>query len=284
MAYEISLAQKVVLLSGADGFFGPYFTEALLRAGATVVAVGRSHPASGQYGEQFADFFKESEKDGHLAVFMVDYYDEEATRKTYEEIIEVHPHIDILINNAFDFSVRTGFNDESGRLENISREQFMAGLESGLWWAVRATQVFGPRMKAQGSGVVINTCSMYASVVPDANLYVGTNQFNPPTYSAAKHGLRAFTRYTASFLGPEVRANSFSPGAIPRFDDSFHGHKQTTDHAPDSILGKLTAKTLSKRLGHPKDLAPTVVFLASDEASGFINGADIPIDGGHTAT
>jgi gluconate 5-dehydrogenase len=246
-----SLKGKTALLSGGSGFFGPYFAAVLKEAGATVITAGRE----GDYP--------------------VDYYDERETHARYESILREH-RIDILVNNAFDFSKKTGFNDPSGRIERMTRAQFAASMESGVYWAERATQVFGIPMREHG-GSIINICSMYAVVVPSPDLYEGTDKFNPPGYSASKAALLQFTRYSASFLGPKVRVNAISPGAIPNLETA-------TFNAPkpdDPILRRLTEKTILKRLGHPSDLVGALVFLASD-ASSYMTGQNVIIDGGLT--
>lgn len=187
--------------------------------------------------------------------------------------------VDILVNNAFDFSARTGFNTREGRLEDATYEQFEASFQSGVWWAIQATQIFGERMKVAGHGAIINICSMYGVVVPHPSLYEGTDRFNPPGYSMAKAGLIQFTRYAASFLGPEVRVNALSPGAIPNLET-------VTDNAVDAkdetgFIQRLVDRTLLKRVGHPRDLAGPLVFLASD-ASAYMTGHNLVVDGGWT--
>lgn len=243
---------KTAVLSGAAGFFGPYFRIALLEAGAKVIEIGRN------------------------AEYDANYYNDAATRACYARILSDHT-VDVLVNNAFDFSAKTGFNTPEGRLEQMTAEQFAASMESGAYWAARATQVFGGAMRKRGAGVIINICSMYALVVPPPELYEGTDTFNPPGYSASKAALLQLTRYSAAWLGPQVRVNAISPGAIPNLETK-------TFNAPaadNPVLERLRAKTILKRMGHPKDLVGALVFLASD-ASSSITGQNIVVDGGLT--
>ncbi len=256
-----------VLVTGAGGFFGRYFTRALLEHGAKVVLIEKALTT--------LKFFSQVHEDRYETCF-VDLYDREATRKCYEKILSAN-RVDILVNNAFDFSQKTGFNTEEGKLENATFEQLQASFEAGVYWAVQATQILGLEMKRQGKGSIINICSMYALVVPSPDLYDGTDKFNPPGYSMAKAGLLQFTKYAASFLSPEVRVNAISPGAIPNID----GQSANSIDADDPVLKKLSGKILLRRMGHPEDLTGALVFLASD-ASGYITGQNFVIDGGLT--
>ncbi len=264
-----SLKGKTAVLTGAGGFFGRYFTKALLKQGAKVILVEFSPETQKFFSQEFEDRYQS---------FFVDLYNRQATKECYEKILSAN-RVDILVNNAFDFSEKTGFNTEAGKLEKATFEQLQACFESGIYWAIQATQAFGYAMKKRGNGSIINICSMYGVVVPSPDLYEGTDKFNPPGYSMAKAGLIQFTRYAASFLSPEVRVNAISPGAIPNIESQ--GPNAITEN--NLVLERLSKKILLKRMGHPKDLIGALIFLASD-ASSYITGQNIIIDGGLTVT
>lgn len=268
-----NLTGKVIVLTGGTGYFGPYFCRALLEAGARIIVLDRADTNSAE-----VKMLLEEGKD-RLQWKTVDFYDEAASRACLQEIVAQESRIDGLVNNAFDFSIRTGFNDPSGCLEMVSYEQLKAAFDSGIYWAMRATQILGVYMKKQGHGAIVNVGSMYGVVVPSPDLYEGTDKFNPPGYSMAKAGLLQFTKYSASFLSPAVRVNAISPGAIPNIETkTFNAVTQN-----DPIIARLTQKILLKRMGHPKDLIGGMVFLLSDSAS-YITGQNILIDGGLTVT
>lgn len=269
MSNRFSLEGKTVVLTGAGGFFGRYFAKAFLDEGARVILIDISMDGMDESLKGYAGCYK---------LFFIDLYDRKATKECYEEIIFGNK-VDVLMNNAFDFSKKTGFNSEDGKLENATYEQFLASFESGAYWAIQATQAFGFAMKKQGSGSVINIASMYAISVPPPNLYEGTDRFNPPGYSMAKAGLLQFTKYAASFLSPEVRVNAISPGAIPNLGK--RGPNSIT--VDDPVLKKLSGKILLKRMGNPGDLTGALIYLASD-ASSYVTGQNIVIDGGFTIT
>lgn len=268
-----SLLGKTAVLTGATGYLGTYFARALLDSGARVFLVGRNEKKL----ESLVKKFSRRYGSRRIASVCVDLYDNQAARNEMEKILRTEKKIDILINNAFDFSKKTGFNDEKGKLGDATHDQFLASFEAGVYWAVQPTQVFGYAMKKRGTGSIVNISTMYAVVVPAPDLYEGTTVFNPPGYSMAKAGLLQFTKYCASFLSPEVRVNALSPGAIPNVE-TVTANAVTKDNP---VLDRLVKKTPLRRVGHPSDLLGALVFLASD-ASCFVTGQNIVVDGGLT--
>ena len=268
-----SLKNKTAIITGAEGYLGKYFTEALLTAGAKVDIYGRDQKLLDYYS-----YLVDKYGPNNVAYHQVDLYNEKNYRNALMDTIQNNESIDILVNNAYEFSKATGFNDESGRVENISKSQWLKSFESGVYWAALATQVIAEQMKKQGFGSIINVSSMYGVVSPHPALYEGSTAFNPPSYSAVKSALIALTRYTASFYGSyNIRCNALAPGAFPNISaDSYN--------APDEkLLNRLAKQTVLNRHGNPKDLEGAIVFLASDSSS-YITGQTLIVDGGWTIT
>ncbi len=267
-----SLEGKVALVTGAAGFFGRNFTECLLRSGARVILYGR-----GKKLEDFSEIMKSKYGKIMIECCNVDLYDYKAYSECLKSSIENNSTIDILVNNAYEFSRETGFNDPSGKIESISREQWIRGLESGVYWYGLSTQIIAEKMKQQNSGSIINISSMYALVAPDPGLYEDTDLINPPSYGAAKAAILAFTRYAASFYGKyNIRVNAIAPGAFPNSNkDAYNAPKD------DTFMEKLADRTILGRTGVPKDLEGALVFLASN-ASSYMTGQTLVIDGGWT--
>ena len=268
-----SLKGKNIVLTGAEGFFGKHFVEGLLEYGARLILIDNSNNLF-----SFQRKLKKKFGSRNIQAYTADFYNRDETKKIFDEIIKKEKKIDVLINNAFDFSLKTGFNDKSGRLENATYEQLLNSFNSGIYWAFLATQLFGKAMKKH-KGSIINICSMYSVIVPDPELYKGTEKFNPPGYSMTKAGLLQFTKYSAAFLSPNVRVNAMSPGAFPVTVAT--RYKSIDKNNP--VLKRLHEKTLLKRMGHPNDLIGALIFLASD-ASEYMTGQNIIIDGGITIT
>ncbi len=267
-----SLSGKTAIVTGAAGYLGRVFSEALLDAGAHVVLMGRGEKlqrAVARLGERY----------GRDAVepAAVDCYDTDAYRGALEAVVARGP-VHILVNNAFEFSKETGFNDPSGRMETISKHQWMRALESGVYWHALATQVLAESMAKQGEGSIVNISSMYALVSPDPALYEGTTIFNPPVYGATKAALLALTRYTAAFYGKRgVRCNALLPGAFP----NLQGDSYNAPPKDESFLQRLRDRTLVGRCGEPQDLKGAMIFLAS-AASAYVTGQALSVDGGWT--
>jgi NAD(P)-dependent dehydrogenase (short-subunit alcohol dehydrogenase family) len=269
-----SLEGRTAVLTGASGFLGRTMGAALLANGARVIAVGRSARTL-----EVADAWRSEFGDDAVRAERVDMYD----RRAYDELLgrlaaEESPGV--LVNNAHELGPPTGFNVPEGALPESPPEHWERHLMGGFHWAVQATQRLGIGMVDRGRGSIVNISSMYAEVAPNPQLYEGTGFVNPPGYSAAKAALLAFTRYTASFWGPQgVRANAIVAGPFSNTEEA--GPNAVPPDGP--FLGRLRARTALGRTGAPHDLAGALLFLASD-ASAFVTGAALTVDGGWTVT
>lgn len=257
---------KTVVVTGATGFFGGYLVRELARDH-HVIAAGRS-------AEKIAALCA-----GLDATPMVaDLYDADGIAPALAAVSDGRTLIG-LVNNAYDFSEKTGFNTPAGRFEDLSIAAMRAGLESGVLAQLAFTQAVGRKMIADGTrGSIINISSMYGTVAPDRRLYEGKSAFNPITYGVAKAALDAMTRYVASFWGEHgIRCNSVAPGSFPNQEgDSYNATRD------EEFLARLERKTTLGRVGHPRDLIGVVRLLLSDE-SAYITGQVIGVDGGWTA-
>ncbi len=267
-----NISGKSVLITGSNGFFGRYISRAFLEVSAKVILLSRSEKIVSQVRQYRKEFGKDA-----VSGFRVDFYKREELTKTLEKIAKKFD-VDVVINNAYDLSKKTGFNTTSGYLDNSTYSQWKAAFESGIYWAVLTTQIIGRQFKNKKNGSIINISSMYGAVSPDPDIYKGTDFFNPPTYSVNKAGIVALTRYTASFWGQQgIRCNAILPGP---FSNTESETTNSVDH-DDFFLERVKKKTVLNRLGHPEDLRGLLIYLASD-ASSFMTGQAIVIDGGWT--
>ena len=134
------------------------------------------------------------------------------------------------------------------------------------------TRLAAEEMKKTGGGSVINIGSYMGLRGPDPLNYAGTDMMaNPsPIYFYEKGGMVNFTRFAASVLGPfKIRVNAIHPGGF-------------FNNQPEAFVRNYGANTMLGRLANETDLKGAVVFLASD-ASLYLTGANIPVDGGYTA-
>ena len=138
------------------------------------------------------------------------------------------------------------------------------------------TRLAAEDMKKRREGSIINIGSYMGMRGMNMTNYTGTDMYRSqgwpsPVYFYEKGGMLNFTRFAASVLGPEgIRVNCISPGGF-----------QTPDQ-PERFVQQYSANTFLGRLANSTDLQGVIVFLAS-EASSYITGANIPVDGGYTA-
>ena len=129
-----------------------------------------------------------------------------------------------------------------------------------------------PYMKEKG-GSIINFCSMYGLVAPDLRIYGDSPQKQPANYGAGKAGVDQITRYAASALAEYgIRVNAVTPGPFPC----------PANQKDEEFNQKLANKTMLGRFGQSYEIAGPILLLASD-ASSFMTGANIVVDGGWTA-
>ena len=270
-----SLEGKTALLTGASGYLGRTFAEALLTNGARVIAIGRSERL-GAEAAKWAEFYGAD----RVRSLRIDMYDLDSFGRGLDRIAAEEERLDILVNNAHELGPQTGFNIPEGSLENGTYDQWMRNLTGGVYWSVLSVQKIGKRMLASKSGSIINVATMYAVVAPNPQLYEGTKFSNPPGYSASKGALLSFTRYIASYWGPHgVRANAILPGPFSNTEDT----GPNAVNKDTSFVERLKARTRLGRIGRPAELAGALIFLASD-ASSYITGQGLVVDGGWTVT
>lgn len=258
--------QRTIIVSGATGYFGRYIIEDLAQT-YHVVALTRDPAKS-------ATMFSNP----NVTCVEYDLYDHEKSAARLKKVCQDF-NVWGLVNNAYDFSEKTGFNTPSGRIENISIDAMRAGLESGVLGPMVAAQTVGLAMvEKKIPGSIINISSMYGSVAPDRRLYDGKKVLNPVTYGVAKTAINGLTRYLSSFWGEYgIRCNSVAPGTFPNVEtNSFNAPKD------DEFTVRLKNKTTLDRVGHPRDLLGMIRLLLSDESS-YITGQILNVDGGWTA-
>jgi NAD(P)-dependent dehydrogenase (short-subunit alcohol dehydrogenase family) len=138
------------------------------------------------------------------------------------------------------------------------------------------TRVFGQAMADAGKGSIINLASLYGMVVPDLRYYDHRDDgwVKDPMYGATKAGVIQLTRYYAAKWGAQgVRVNALAPGGVVASADGL------TAQDPQ-FAAKYTSRIPMQRMCLPEDIGGPLVFLAS-QASSFVNGQTIAIDGGY---
>jgi NAD(P)-dependent dehydrogenase (short-subunit alcohol dehydrogenase family) len=248
---------KIALVTGGAGIYGRHIVRALAEAGATVVLASRDLArCRGLAGELRGEGLDVEADCCDLGV-------ETDIAALRDRILERHGRLDVLFNNAV---ARSG-----GDLRNTTAGQWEETMRVNSTGLFLACKILSGPMQAQGSGSIVNIASIYGMVGPDFSIYEGTNMFNPANYAFSKGGMINLTRYLASFLAPyNVRVNCLSPGGFQ------------TGSMPASFVENYCRRTLLRRMADSDDIKGPAVFLASD-ASRYVTGQNIPVDGGWTA-
>jgi len=180
-----------------------------------------------------------------------------------DRLLARHGRLDVLFNNAV-ARVRGG-------LHEMTAADWEASMRVNATGLFLACKIFSEPMQAQRSGSIVNIASIYGMGGPDFSIYEGTTMVNPIDYAFTKGGMINLTRYLASYLGPyNIRVNCLSPGGF-----------ETPEMGP-SFVSNYRRKTLLGRMADADDIKGPAVFLASD-ASRYVTGQNIPVDGGWTA-
>lgn len=169
-----------------------------------------------------------------------------------------------LVNNAYP---RT--TDWGTAFEELTYDSLRTNVDWQMNSYLNMCKLIIPYLRKINGGAVINMTSIYGVLGNDFSIYQGTNMEPPMAYSAIKGGLINATRFLASKYGKEgIRFNCVSPGGI-------------FDNQHESFVRAYENKVPMKRMGTPKDIAPSVSFLLSEQST-YITGQNLIIDGGFT--
>ncbi len=252
-----SLKGKVAVVTGGAGLYGRQIVAALAEAGAETYVASRNLEAL----EALAA--KHRQKGENVTALRVDQADEKSVLELRDGVVARSGRADVLVNNAVARPMKKGWDDEAAFFD-----ESMHVNATGIFTMTRA---FGEVMKKQRSGSIINISSMMGMVGVEWRNYEGTEmQGFYPDYFFHKGGLINFTRFCASYFGRfNVRVNCVSPGGL-------------FNNQPSRFVKQYSERTCLNRMANDTDLKGVIVFLASD-ASLYVTGVNIPVDGGYTA-
>ncbi len=262
-----NLKNKTAIVTGALGLIGKKHCEALAMAGANVVVADRNEAACIDFAKTLGD--------NHLGVG-INVTDEANLQTARDFIVKKYGTIDVLVNNAAinDMFENPAMAAELSAFEKYPVAAFRQSLEVNVTGVFLCSQVFGTVMAQQGNGSIINIASTYGIVGPDQNIYKNTEGvqafYKSAAYPATKGAVINFTRFLAAYWGKNgVRVNTLSPGGVENSQDAF-------------FVKNYSAKTPLGRMAQADDYQGALIFLASD-ASAYMTGANLVVDGGWTA-
>ena len=267
---RFDLTGRVAIVTGGAGQLGRGYCPALAAVGAHVVVADiRADDAA-----SLADEITETTGLQALAIG-TDVSEPDSVKSLLTQTLARFGHVDILVNNAaldpkFDPSQA---GKHSSRFEDLSYEMWQQAMAVNITGMFLCAQAVAKPMLDAGRGAIVNVSSTYGLVGPDQRLYQREGQpaqFKPVTYSVAKAAAIGLTRYLATyFAGTGIRVNALTPGGV------FAGHD-------DEFVRRYSAKTVLGRMADRDEMSSALLFLVSD-ASSYMTGANLVVDGGWTA-
>lgn len=262
-----SLKGKTAVVTGALGLIGRKHCEALAAAGANVVVADIDIAQTQQFAAELGD--------NHLGLG-VDVTSKESLIDALNAVLDKYDSVDVLVNNAAinDKFENPAMAKELSAFENYPLEAFQQSLNVNITGVFLCSQVFGTQMALHRSGSIINIASTYGMVGPDQSIYRDVNGkqtfYKSAAYPVTKGAIINFTRFLAAYWGHTgVRVNTLSPGGVEAGQS-------------EDFIGNYSAKTLLGRMAKASDYQGALIFLAS-EASAYMTGANLVVDGGWTA-
>ena len=260
-----NLKNKNILITGAAGLLGKQFSIALLEAGAKVVMTDIDLKSLQKYKKNFS-----KEYNDNIICLKLDVSSENSIKNVLKQLNKSNLIIDVLINNAClnpKFEKKFKKNDNS--FENFKVVNWEKEIKIGLTGSFLCAKIFGTSMKKnKKKGVIINIGSELSIVAPDHRIYK-KNTFKPVTYSVIKHGIIGLTKYLSTYWAKDgIRCNALSPGGVFEKQDK-------------NFVKKFKKLVPLNKMATKDEYNSAIQFLCSD-ASKFLNGHNLIMDGGRT--
>lgn len=268
--FNVNLENKVVAITGAGGIICSEMAKALALCGAKVALLDINYDAAKKYADEIGE--------NALAV-ACNCLEKESIVEAKKIINDKFGKVNFLINGAGGNNPKASTDNETMTPDLTGVKDFFALDEKGFKFvfdlnitsAFLVTQVFAEDMVKTG-GNIINISSM--------NAYRPLTKI--PAYSAAKAGISNLTQWLAVHFAPcNIRCNAIAPGFFVTNQNRALLYNE--DGTPTARTGKIINATPMKKFGEISDLIGCLLWLSDDNASGFVTGTTIPVDGGFSA-
>ena len=266
-----SVEGRIAVVTGGLGQLGTQFSKSLAEAGAKVAIFSRRPFSAEQIAEKFPGL------EGRIRVYEASVTDKDALQAATEMLIADWGVPHILVNNAGIDSKPDGDADQNAPFEDYPQKYWDEIIDTNLTGVMLTSQVVGTKMADEGRGSIINVGSMYGMVSPNQALYSyrlerdGVPFIKAVSYAASKAGLLNLTRYLATYwAAKKVRCNTISFGGV-----------KTGSYDKEFIDAFLERVPLGRQ-AEVDEYNGVVRFLASD-ASSYMTGSNVVVDGGFTA-
>ena len=266
---KFKLDGKVALVTGGAGLLGRQFCLTLAQAGAAVVAADLQPDA-------VSTVVNELESEGYASAGLtVDVTNPESVRSLVDNTLSRFGRLDVLVCSAaldpkFDASQA---GQHASSFEDYPLSLWQQALDVNLTGLFLCAQAASQPMLQQNSGCMIFICSTYGLVGPDQRIYERPGQpqqYKPVYYSVTKAGVLGLIRYLATYYaGKGLRVNALTPGGVYNQHD-------------EQFVRNYSARTVMGRMAHLDEMNGALLFLAS-EASSYMTGSNLVVDGGWTA-
>lgn len=254
---------RAAIVTGGAGHIGATIAESLAEMGADVAIVDLDRAKGTAVVERLRT------ATGVRGVFLeVDLENEDSIRALPGRVSQKLGGLDILVNCAALVGT-SGLSGWAVPLRDQETSSWRRAFEVNLTAPFVLAQASAEILASRGHGSIINILSIYGLVGPDERIYEGTPMGNPAAYGASKAGLLQLTRHLATTLAPNVRSNAITPGGVERGQ-------------PDAFRDRYLSRTPLGRMAVEEDFKGAIAFLASD-ASAYVTGQNIVVDGGWTA-
>lgn len=277
--FNVDLTNKVAVVTGGTGVLGNYWVDALAECGAKVAILGRNIDKAEKKAAEIV-------KNGGTAIGVQgDVLDKESIIKAHEIVLEKLGPCDILLNGAggnhpkgtttkeylFEEDLKNK-NSDVTTLFDLDEEGIRRVFDLNFLGTFIPSQEFSKDMVGRKGCTIINVSSM--------NAYTPLTKI--PAYSGAKAAVSNFTQWLAVHLSKVgIRVNGIAPGFFLTKQNK--ALLQNPDGSYTDRSRKILNSTPMERFGEPEELVGALLFLVDEEASSFVNGVVIPIDGGFSA-
>lgn len=275
LPFKIDLSGKVVVITGAGGVLCSMFAQALAEAGAKLAMLDLNGEAAKSYAARIVN------NGGSAKGYTCNVLDKSSLEEVHTQILKDFGSCDILINGAGGNNPKATTDNEYFSPEDMGKVKTFFDLDQvgvefvfnlNFLGTLLPTQVFAQDMLDKDDASIINISSM--------NAYTPLTKI--PAYSGAKAAISNFTQWlSVHFSKTNIRCNAIAPG--------FFVTKQNekllfnNDGTPTPRTGKILNSTPMNRFGKAEELIGTLLFLVCKDASSFVNGVVIPVDGGFSA-
>lgn len=264
---------RVAVVTGGAGLLGAEFCYSLAQAGASVVVADVQDKRATQLAHSI------SASGGKALAIQVDVTQPASVQRMVSSTVKAFGSLDILINSAvldpkFDPQhLQSNRQGHPGEFESYPLRDWNEAISVNLTGAFLSSQAAVVPMLEQGHGVIVNISSIYGLVGPDQRLYQRPNQppqYKPVYYSVTKAGILGLTKYLATYYaGKNIRVNCLTPGGV------FNQHDE-------EFLQAYSSRTVLGRMARKDEMNAAMLFLVS-EASSYMTGANLVVDGGWSA-